>query len=73
MLLEGCVLVCVRGCVRACVHGFCLVSAATVGEGIITYCVTLYPVAFCLMKEIQQRLWRLWHYLLCLVTETSLI
>lgn len=51
----------------ACVRAFCLVSATTVGAGIITYCVTLYPVAFCLMKEIEQQLWRLWHYLLCVL------
>lgn len=57
--------------VNVCVCGLCLVFTATAGEGIITYGVTLYPVAFCLMKKIEERLWRPWRYLLRLVTETS--
>ncbi len=56
---------------RECVCRLYLVFTA--GEGIITYCVTSYPVAFCLIKEIEEQLWRLQHYLLCHVTETSLI
>lgn len=38
-------------------------------QGIILYCVTLYPVVLRLIKEIEKRLWHLWHYLLRLVTE----
>lgn len=38
-------------------------------RGIILYCVTLYPVVLRLIKEIEKRLWHLWHYLLCLVTD----
>lgn len=62
----------VNVCACVCVD-YGLVFAAGAGEGIITYCVTLYPAAFCLIEEIEERPWRLWHYLLRLVTEASLI
>lgn len=45
----------------------------TVSAGIITCCVTLHLVAFCLTNEIERRARRLRHYLLRLVKEPHLI
>lgn len=67
-----CVCVCAHAHMSVCLQLF-LVFTATAGVGIITYCVTLYLAALCLIKEIEKQLWRLWHYLLCLVTQASLI
>lgn len=55
------------------VCGLRLSHTVSAGEEIIPCCVTLHLVAFCLTKEIEQRAWRLRHYLLCLVKEPHLI